>query len=251
MNVSFNLVGMVMGAAPAQAGKAPAASYEQVIAAVEKNLNLEEFSSDLRIEFSRGGKEPKIWTAHLLSSRDYGGVKIADFYGQREDGLVLRRKGEQFTQCKQGKKCMDLGENAAKAGVFDTDYSFKDVLELTRLADEYDKKTFEEADYGGRKCFHLVLEAKPGKRPFYHKREMWVDQQTMVPLKMAVFGSADLQKPLKTITVTEHQLFQGINYPVEITVQSGFQNTATRIVISGLKALSPQRTELLKYINRN
>ncbi len=245
MNVNFNLVGTVLAAAP---GKTASASYEQVIAAVEKNLNLEEFSSELTISFSKGGKEPKVWTAHLHSTRDFGGQKIAKFYGQREDGVVLKRKGEQFSQRNRGAaQPVALGEEASKAGVFGTDDSFKDVLELTKLATEYDKGTFEkvktkivsneEKDY-----FHLVLVAKPGKSPFYHKREMWVDPQTMVPVKMDVFGSTGQR--LKTLTVKKTQSFQGINYPVEINVKSMARDTETNISLSNLRAL--ERSKVLQ-----
>ena len=239
MNVNINLVGMVLGAAPA---KTSSASYEQVIAAVEKNLNLEDFSSELRIEFSRGGK---VWTAKLFSWRDgEAGSKVAEFFGQREDGTVLRRQGEQFAQRNKGAaQYIALGEEASKAGVFGTDYSFKDVLELTKLATEYDKKAFEKTVLDGRECFHLVLEAKPGKSPFYHKREMWVDPQTMVPVKMDVFGSTG--QKLKTITVRKTQPFQGINYPVEINVKSALRDTETNISLPNLKSL--ERGKVLKY----
>lgn len=238
MNVNVNLVGLVLGAAPARTASA---SYEQVIAAVEKNLNLDDFSAELKIGYSKGGKS---WTAHLHSAKEAGGLKIAEFYGQREDGTVLRRKGGQFSQKSKGAaQPIALGEEASKAGVFGTDYSFKDVLELTKLTSEYDKKVFERTVLDGQDCYHLVLEAKPGKAPFYHKREMWVDPRTMVPVKMEVFGSTG--QKLKTIVVNKTQPFQGINYPVEIAVKSALRQTETRISLAGLKLLD--RSKLFKY----
>jgi hypothetical protein len=231
----------VLSAAPARAGAAAPPSYEQVIAAVEKNLNLEEFSSDFKLEFSRGGKEPKTWTARLLSWVDNGvGCKVAEFYGARENGTVLRRKGSQFSQRNGSLPYVALGEEAAKAGIFGTDYSFKDVLELTRLAENYQRVTFAAATYNGRSCYHLVLQAKTGKNPFYHKREMWVDTQTLVPLKMDVFGSTG--QKLKTIEAVKTQLFQGINYPIEIVVKSALRDTETRVSLSNLKTLERART---------
>jgi len=236
MNVNFNLVGLV---AAAQTGAAKDASFEQVIAAVEKNLNLDDFSSELEIAYSKGGK---VWTAHLHSSSEGSGLKIAEFYGRQD--LVYRRKGEQFSQRNKGAtQFFALGEEASKAGVFQTDYSFKDVLELTRLTADYNRVVFEKSNLDGKSCYHIVLKAKPGKNPFYDKREMWVDPQTMVPVRMDVFGSTG--QKLKTISVTKTQLFKGINYPVEITVKSALRETETRIAIMNLRTL--EQGKILKY----
>jgi hypothetical protein len=240
--MSFNVdpVAFLTAAAPAQARSAEP-SYEAVIKAVEKNLNLDEFASELKFEFSRGGKEPKTWTARLYSWVDNGmSWKVAEFYGSRENGTVLRRQDEQFSQRNGSNPYISLGEEASKAGVFGTDYSFKDVLELTRLSTDYDKIVFEKADLNGRSCFHLVLQAKPGKSPFYYKREMWVDPQTMVPTRVDVFGSTG--QKLKTIEVVKTQPFQGINYPVEIMVKSAVRDTETKVSLPNLKSLEKSKT---------
>ena len=244
MSVNLNLIGVIAAAAPAKTGAAGPLSYEQVVGAVEKNLNLDEFASELKIEFSRSGKEPKSWTAKLLSWIDGGtSWKVAEFFGQRENGTILRRKGEQFSQRNGSNPYISLGEEAAKAGVFGTDYSFKDVLELTKLSTDYQRLVFEETNLNGRECFHLIMQARPGKTPFYHKREMWVERQTMVPIKMDVFGSTG--QKLKTIEVVRSQPFQGINYPVEIVVKSAVRDTETKIFVPNLKTL--ERGKTFKY----
>jgi hypothetical protein len=212
----------------------PAApSYEAVVAEVEKNLNLEEFQADLTIEFSKGGGQPKTWTARLFSWKQ-GELswKAAQFYGAREAGTVIRKKGDEFSQKNGDMPYFGLGEGAAEVGIFNTDYSFKDILELTRLSSDYEKVLFEEVE--GQ--YHIVMQAKAGKKPFYHRREMWVDKEKLYPVKMKVFGSTG--QLIKTMEVIRVERFGGINFPVEILVTSATRNTTTRIVIKNLEPVS-------------
>lgn len=220
-----------------QAVAAP--SGEQVVAAVEKNLNLEGWSADLKIEFSKEGGNPKVWTAHLYSWLEKGtSWKAAKFFGAKEDGTIIRKQGDQFSQKNGEMPYFPLGEEAAKVGVFGTDYSFKDVLELTKLSSDYDRAVFKEAK-DDPSCYFVELRAKPGKTPFYHRRIMWVDKQTMVPKKMEVYGSSGVL--LKTIEIKETRRFKGANYPVKMIVTSATRKTVTTITLSKLETM--ERTD--------
>jgi hypothetical protein len=158
---------------------------------------------------------------------------------------VIRKVGEAFSQRNSGADSyFPLGEEAEDAGIFDTDYSYRDILDIARLSSDYKQVVFEAAQYEGKPCYHIIMEARPGKDPFYHRREMWVDKEGLYPLRMQVYGSTGAM--LKTIDVKNVQQFKGVNFPVELVVTSATRRTSTRIQ---LKALQPiEKSTVVRFM---
>lgn len=259
MSFSVNPVGVLLAATPTPK-KSAEPTYQEVIGSVEHNLDLENFSCIFQLEYSQEGRAPKIWVADLVSWVE-GGVskKVAEFTGDNQRGTILRREGESFSQRNGEKPFVFMGKDKTMYGIFKTDYTFKDVLELSRLSADYDKALFERVKEvkvakNGKEVaetgdfFHVKLIAKPGKNPppFYSQREMWVDAKTMVPRKTVVFGSTGTG--LKTIDIIETQPYQGINYPAVIVVTPHGQSTQTTIRLSHLKPYNESMAPL-KYRN--
>jgi hypothetical protein len=245
MSLSVNPVGVFLAAAPAPK-KSAEPTYQDVIDGVQKNLDLENFACQFRLEFSREGGAPKIWEADLASwVEGEESKKAAEFTGANQRGTIFLRQGESFYQRNGESPYQFMGKDKTMYGIFKTDYSFKDVLELSRLSADYDKALFERVPEikvvkNGKEVaeatgdfFHVKLTAKPGNKPFYNQREMWVDAKTLVPRRTIVFGSTGTE--LKTIDIVETQRYRGINYPKVIVVTPHGQNTQTRIILSDLK----------------
>ena len=217
----------------AQLADAGSLTYKQVVEAVEKNLNIDEMQADVRIEYSN-----KVWTAHLYSwGQDGTSWKVAKFYSDKGPGTIFRKVDNDFSQHNPNDAAYFPLPGSIDAGVFGTDYSFRDILEFARLTADYNQVTFETVKYQGTDCYHLVMQARPGKKPYYNQRELWVDQKTLAPRKMILRGSTG--QPIKTIEIEETQPFRGINYPVKLTVISGSRNSTTKISITNLAAIDP------------
>ena len=216
------------------------ASYEEVISGVEKNMNVDELRGDLRIEFIKG-QAVKSWTARMYFFAE-GGVnwKVAKFYGSRENGTVIRKIGEGFSQTNGGMPYFPLGSGAAEAGIFGTDYSFKDILEFTKLLSDYNRQEFRATDGG----YLVKMKSKPGGKPYYYSREMLVDRNGLYPKWIKVYGASG--QLIKTFEFNRVQSFKGSNYPVEIVITSGTRATKTRISIGGLRDISRAETNEFK-----
>ena len=257
MSFSVNPVGVFLVAAPAPR-KAAEPAYQDVIGGVQKNLDLENFACQFRLEFSREGGAPKIWAADLVSWVEGGeSKKAAEFTGDNQRGTIFLRQGEKFYQRNGESPYQFMGKDKTMYGIFKTDYSFKDVLELSRLSADYDKALFERVPEikvvkNGKETaeagdfFHVKLTAKPGQKPFYNQREMWVEAKTLVPRKTIVFGATGTE--LKTIEIVETQRYQGLNYPAVIVVTPHGQSTQTRITLSRLKPFNESMVPM-KYRN--
>jgi outer membrane lipoprotein-sorting protein len=151
-------------------------------------------------------------------------------YPARDKGVkYLKIEDEMWMYLPSVNKIIKIAGHMLRQSMMGSDFSYEDSLESTKLLEKYKTKliTEETISITFRKGTEEVTKRRPSyvldltakvKKVTYYRRKVWVDKETLVPLREELFAKSG--KKLKLMTLGDIQKFKKRYYPRYYTMQN-------------------------------
>jgi outer membrane lipoprotein-sorting protein len=149
-----------------------------------------------------------------MTARALGESKaLAEFTNPEDKGTkYLKLEKNLWIYFPEEQDVVKISGHMLKEGMMGSDISYEDALESDGLLQKYEVTIQGEEKLNKRDCYVLMLKAKV-KRVSYHRRRMWVDKKTFLPMKEEMYAKSG--KLLKESLVLETRPFGKRLYPVK------------------------------------
>ena len=120
---------------------------------------------------------------------------------REKDTKMLKLGDELWIWSPSADRTIKIAGHMLRQSLMGSDVSYEDFMEDPQLKNSYDVVLEGEEKIGDNDCYVLMLTAKEGASPSYHKRRIWVDRDRYLPLKQELFAKSG--KPLKRFSIEE------------------------------------------------
>lgn len=126
----------------------------------------------------------KTWTAgETKSFTEY-------LFPVREQGTKMLKLDDQlWIYSPSADRIIQIAGHMLRQSVMGSDLSYEDLMEDSKLSDQYDAKVTGEEVVDGRKCWIVELTAFVPEIA-YHGKKLWVDQERNIPLREELFAKS-------------------------------------------------------------
>jgi outer membrane lipoprotein-sorting protein len=180
-----------------------------------------------------------------------GNKSIVAFTNPEDEGTKYLLLGENlWIYFPQENDVVKISGHLLKEGMMGSDVSYEDALEADKLSKKYAITLEKEEEYQGKPCYVIFLEAKTKDAPYY-KRRMWVEKDTFVALKEAMYAKSG--KLLKEATVLEVKKIAGRYFPVKSEMTNKLRrNSRTVFEMKNIKLDVPMNEDAfsLRWLRR-
>ncbi len=108
----------------------------------------------------------------------------------REKGTkMLKLEKQLWIYSPSTDRTIQIAGHMLRQSLMGSDLSYEDMLEDSKLQDDYDAVVVEKEIVNDRNCFVLELTAKTDDVSYF-KRKLWVDTEYFVPLKEELFAKS-------------------------------------------------------------
>jgi outer membrane lipoprotein-sorting protein len=130
-------------------------------------------------------------------------------------------------------RTIQIAGHMLRQSVMGSDLSYEDMLEDSKLQDQYNAEVIGEEVINERKCHVLELNAKV-EDVSYHKRKLWVDAEYFVPLKEELYAKSD--KLLKKTELFDVEKIDNRWYPRKIVFKDMLkEGKGTEFIVDEIK----------------
>jgi outer membrane lipoprotein-sorting protein len=120
--------------------------------------------------------DTKAYTEYLSPAREQGTKML-----KLEDQLWIYSPGTDRT--------IQISGHMLRQSVMGSDLSYEDMMDDSRLTDDYDAAVIGEEEFDGRSCWVLELQANTPDVN-YQVRKLWVDRERYIPLKEELYAKS-------------------------------------------------------------
>ena len=185
---------------------------EEILQKIDENLSSRNriFTSKMVIHGRRGSRtitstswaegDAKAFTEYLAPAREKG-VKMLKL----EDKLWMYSPSTDRT--------IQISGHMLRQSVMGSDLSYEDMMEDSKLTENYIAKVINNESINDRPCWVLELTAKTSDVAYF-SRKIWVDQERYIPLKEELFAKSG--KMLKRTDLYDVVNVQGRWFPRRI-----------------------------------
>jgi outer membrane lipoprotein-sorting protein len=140
-------------------------------------------------------------------------------------------------------KTQKISGHMLRQGLMGSDMSYEDMMEASKLRENYTAKLVGEESQNGRPCYKLELTAK-GPDVAYPKRVSWVDKEWFVPVRQELYALSGAL--LKVWTMSDIQPFEnGRMHPTTMRVEDKLQQgSKTELHFTSMQFSVPMETEV-------
>ncbi|MGK5091285.1 outer membrane lipoprotein-sorting protein [Deltaproteobacteria bacterium TL4] len=119
----------------------------------------------------------------------------------REKGTkMLKQNNNLWIYYPHADRVIKIAGHMLRQSVMGSDLSYEDMLENTKLLEDYEATIEDEKTFSNRLCWVLHLKAKQSNIA-YQSRKIWVDQERFLPLKSELYAKSG--KLLKIMEIKE------------------------------------------------
>ena len=131
-------------------------------------------------------------------------------------------------------RLIKIAGHMLRQSMMGSDASYEDFMEDPEFSTVYDVVNSGSEQVDGRDCYVLELTAKPGKKPAYHSRKIWVDKERYLALREELFAKSG--KLLKHVAIQEVFRIHDRWYPKRFTFRDVLKKGAgTEIIIDTIE----------------
>ena len=140
----------------------------------------------------------------------------------REEGTkMLKLEDQLWMFSPSADRTIQISGHMLRQSVMGSDLSYEDMMEDSKLSDQYDAVVTGTENIEGRECWILEMTAKTSDVS-YQLRKLWVDNTRYIPLKEELFAkSGKLLKKTELFDVTQ---VQGRWFPKKIVFKDMLKN---------------------------
>jgi outer membrane lipoprotein-sorting protein len=133
----------------------------------------------------------------------------------REKGTkMLKLKDQLWIFSPSTDRTIQISGNMLRQSVMGSDLSYEDMMNNTKLIDQYDATVVDSETYEDTDCWIVEMNAKT-EDVAYQMRRLWVDKSRYIPLKEELYAKSG--KLLKKTELTDIQKHGSRWYPGKIT----------------------------------
>lgn len=135
---------------------------------------------------------------------------------EREKGTKMLKQGDQlWLFLPRSERVQKISGHMMRQGMMGSDVSYEDLMSSDSFEDEYNATVTGAEQVGERKCWKLEATAKDDSVT-YPKRVMWVDAETLMPLKQELFALSGMK--MKTWTMSDIRPVEGRQVAYKMTI---------------------------------
>ncbi|URA09886.1 outer membrane lipoprotein-sorting protein [Thermospira aquatica] len=200
---------------------------EEILRKVDKQLNFASAILSMRMEIYLPNQPVRIKRMKSWIKNDNAYVEFLN--KEDKNTRYLKLKKQMWVYDGEENNTFLISGHLLKQGMMGSDVSYEDALEADDVYEKYTIQLLGEEKYGEYDCYVVELVAKV-KEVAYHRRKMWVDKATFVPVREERYAlSGKLLKVQETSSITS---VGGRWYGVVTTVSDQLRkNTKTVVVI--------------------
>ena len=152
----------------------------------------------------------------------------------REEGTkMLKLEDQLWMFSPSADRTIQISGHMLRQSVMGSDLSYEDMMEDSKLTDQYDAVVTGTEELDGRECWVMELTAKSSDVT-YQLRKLWVDNTRYIPLKEELYAkSGKLLKKTELFDVTQ---VQGRWFPKKIVFKDMLkQGDGTEFIIETIQ----------------
>lgn len=214
----------VVAAAAALSATAPGG--EELLAAMDRNLTADSRTSRIRMTIT--GRRTRVYEM-VSYGRGEEDAAVEYVLPAREKGTrMLKLGGELWIYLPQVDRVQKISGHMLRQGMMGSDLSYEDLMTSRETRRRYRAAVTGEEPMEGRPCWKLELTARDDTVA-YPKRVLWVDRETMIPLRQDLFALSGML--LKTWTMADVKAYpDGRRYPATMTIRDHLKkDSVTRL----------------------
>jgi len=130
-------------------------------------------------------------------------------------------------------RTIQISGNMLRQSVMGSDLSYEDMMNNTKLIDQYDATVVDSETYQDTDCWIVEMTAKT-EDVAYQMRKLWVDKSRYIPLKEELYAKSG--KLLKKTELTDIQQHGSRWYPGKITFKDMLKTGAgTEFIVDEIR----------------
>ena len=130
-------------------------------------------------------------------------------------------------------RTIQISGNMLRQSVMGSDLSYEDMMDNTKLIDQYDATVVDSETYQDTDCWIVEMTAKT-EDVAYQMRKLWVDKNRYIPLKEELYAKSG--KLLKKTELTDIQQHGSRWYPGKITFKDMLKTGAgTEFIVDEIR----------------
>jgi hypothetical protein len=163
-------------------------------------------------------------------------VRYTDPFDLRFSGYLVvnndARPNDQFVYLNARRRVRRV--NLREEAVFGTDFTFEDIV--PHEVEDGDYQRLADAEVEGRRVYVVEVTPKPEENSEYSKFVIHVDKTSCVPLLTRYWDEKDVEVKQLTVVADKIKDFEGVHWPMELTMRNLQLESFTRLVVEKLEA---------------
>ncbi len=178
---------------------------ESLLAAMDKNLQFDTRTSTASMTVD-DGRHPR---TYKMVSFGRGTTEAAMEYllPERDKGTKMLKLGDQlWLYLPRSERVQKISGHMLRQGMMGSDVSYEDLMSAESFATQYVATVVGSETLEGRTCWRIEANARD-ESVTYPKRVMWIDAQSLMPLRQELFAVSGMK--LKTWTMSDIRTVEG------------------------------------------
>lgn len=224
LTLTLGLVAPVM----AQDAPTPTPTAEELLAAMDKNLQNESSSSTMTMTVDDGRRTREYELVAFSRGQEESAVEYVK--PAREKGTRMLKKGDElWLYLPRAERVQKISGHMMRQGMMGSDVSYEDVLAASDFAKRYDAKVEGSVTLEGRPHWKLVATARD-KKVTYPKRIIWIDAEYLTPTRQELYALSGVL--LKTWTMTDVKEIDGKMYPTRTEIRDELRKGSKTVIVT-------------------
>ena len=237
----FCLLVLILWIPAAALGQAPTPTAEELLAALDQNLQSErqEAIAKMVVDDGRRSREFRM----KVVSRGRTDSAITYLSPERDQGTkMLKIDDQMWLYFPRAERVQKISGHMMRQGMMGSDVSYEDMMTDADFDDLYDAKVVGSEDIDGRKQWKLEAIAKDASVT-YPKRTLWIDDGWRIPTRQDLFALSGML--LKTWTMSDVKVIDGKNVPMKMVIADKLkEGSSTTIVTESITFDVPAEDEV-------
>jgi len=205
--LSFGLVlgGITLAAPSVSHAEEALPTAAELLKAMDSNLQYDTRSSTSTMVVD-DGRRPRTYKM-VTFGRGEDEAAIEYVLPEREKGTKMLKQGDQlWLYLPRSERVQKISGHMMRQGMMGSDVSYEDLMASDSFEEQYAAEVTGSDTIEGRKCWKLEAKAKDDTVT-YPKRVMWIDAETLMPLKQELFALSGMK--MKTWTMGDIREVEG------------------------------------------
>jgi len=203
--VVFAVAPLPLVALAEEAAEQALPTADELMKAMDANLQYDTRTSTSTMVVD-DGRRPRTYKM-VTYGRGQDEAAIEYVLPERDKGTKMLKQGDQlWLYLPRSERVQKISGHMMRQGMMGSDVSYEDLMSSDSFDEQYSARVTGAEQIEGRKCWRLEADAKDDTVT-YPKRIMWIDAETLMPLKQELFALSGMK--MKTWTMGDIREVEG------------------------------------------